>query len=196
VGTLATVATEPSGYPYGSLVTFAMHGADPIFLVSTLATHTKNLVADRRASLMVAEELAADPLANGRVTLVGDCARLATPGAARDAFLTEHPGASYYADFTDFSFFRLEVTSVRYIGGYGRMSWVELDAWRTAEPDPLAPHASDILAHMNRDHADALVAYAKAFTRASDTARAVMTGVDPPSSYLVRHLNRCFENSR
>lgn len=177
-GALATIAKDPDGFPYGSFVTFAMDGADPIFLISRLAAHTKHLEADPRASLLVFEDEAEDPLANGRVTLVGECKKLETPGAARERYLAAHPGAAYYADFTDFGFFRLEVQSVRYIGGYGRMSWVEIEQWRGAAPDPLAAHARGIIEHMNEDHADALVAYARAFTRAQNAEHVVMTGID------------------
>jgi hypothetical protein len=179
-GTLATIALEPAGFPYGSFVTFALHGPNPVFLISRLAAHTQHLEADPRASLMVAESQQDDPLANGRVTLVGPCERVAAPEdeRARDAYLATHPHASYYVDFSDFGFYRLDVQSIRYIGGYGRMSWVDPDAWRTAEADPLAPHAAGVLAHMNEDHADALVAYARAFTRATATERVVMTGID------------------
>ena len=179
VATLATVARDPAGYPYGSFVTYAMLGADPVFLISRLATHTQNLIADPRASLMVAERESGDPLANARVTLVGDCAAIDAPhDKAREAFLSAHPDASYYADFTDFGFYRLEVRSVRYIGGYGRMSWVQIRDWCTAEPDPLGPHASAIVAHMNDDHADALLAYARAWTRVRGASDVRMTGID------------------
>jgi heme iron utilization protein len=67
---------------------------------------------------------------------------------------------------------------VRYIGGFGRMSWVEAADFRAAEPDPLAIHAESILEHMNADHADANLAYARAFTRAGDATAARMTAVD------------------
>lgn len=175
-GTLSTLNAD--GYPHGSYVTFALDGPDPVFLVSKLATHTQNLDGDVRASLMAHESHADDPLANGRVTLVGNCERLDDDVSARAAFLAVHPQAEYYVDFKDFGFYRLRVESLRYIGGYGRMSWVDVDDWRSAEPDPLAPHTGDIIQHMNQDHADALVAYARAFTRATDTDQAVMTGVD------------------
>lgn len=175
-GTLSTLNAD--GYPHGSYVTFALDGPDPVFLVSTLASHTKNLMGSARASLMAHESHADDPLANGRVTLVGDCTKLEAPTTAREAFLAAHPQAEYYVDFKDFSFWKLTVASIRYIGGYGRMSWVDLDGWQSAEPDPIAPHVAGIIEHMNDDHADALVAYAHAFTRAKDTDQAVMTGID------------------
>lgn len=177
-GTLCTIAIEPAGYPYGSFVTFALDDGAPVFLISKLAAHTQHLEADPRASLLVAEDHAEDPLANGRVTLVGDAARLEDSPSARSAFLAVHPSASYYVDFSDFAFWRLTVASVRYIGGYGRMSWVDGSAFCDAAPDPLAPHAAGILEHMNEDHEDALVAYARAFTRATEAEQAVMTAID------------------
>jgi len=178
-GTLCTLALEPAGYPYGSFVTVAFENGDPVFLISRLAEHTKNLEQDPRASLLVAESGSADPLANGRVTLLGLCTRVdGEGGRARAAFLAAHPNAAYYADFRDFAFWTLHVSSVRYIGGYGRMSWVSQVEWQAAEPDPLGPAAAGMIAHMNADHAEALVLYCKAFSRATEITAASMTGVD------------------
>jgi putative heme iron utilization protein len=179
-GTLCTLARQPEGYPYGSLITFALDAGDPIFLISELAEHTKNLRQDARASLLVAESRPGDPLANGRVTLLGPCAPIgeAERQRASEAYLARHPGASYYSGFRDFAFWRLQVSGVRYIGGYGRMSWVEPEQWRSAEPDPIAPEATAILEHMNQDHADALPAYCRALAGVSDVESALMTSID------------------
>ena len=178
-GTLCTLASDPEGYPYGSFVTVAFEKGNPIFLISGLAEHTKNVERDPRASLLLAESGSPDPLANGRVTLLGPCARVGDDGGgARAAFLATHPNSRYYADFRDFGFWALEVQSVRYIGGYGRMSWISEDEWQGAEPDPLGGSAAGIIAHMNADHADALVSYCKAFSKATDASAASMTGID------------------
>ncbi len=179
-GTLSTVALDPAGYPYGTFVTYAMDGARPIFLVSRIAEHTKNLAADGRASLLVHESGKADPLANARVTLVGRVSRLerAASSTARAAFLAAHPYAESFVDFDDFDFHALDVDALRYIGGYGRMSWVSADEYRDATPDPIAAVARGILEHMNDDHADALVLYCRAFSRAKDAERAEMTAID------------------
>jgi putative heme iron utilization protein len=178
-GTLCTLALEPEGYPYGSFVTVAFDEGNPVFLISGLAEHTKNLERDPRASLLVAESGADDPLANGRVTMLGPCTRVEGDGGrARAAFLTVHPNAAYYADFRDFAFWNLRVNAVRYIGGYGRMSWISEENWQAAEADPLAPYAAGAIAHMNADHADAMVLYCKAFSKATDITSATMTGVD------------------
>jgi putative heme iron utilization protein len=178
-GSLATVAIEPAGYPYASFVTFALMDGEPLFLISRLAEHTRNLLADSRASLLAHEVGNADPLANGRVTLVGRANKLPRGDAlARDTYLAVHPTAAYYVDFEDFDFYRLALEAVRYIGGYGRMSWVSADDFRRASADPIADAAPRILEHMNQDHAEALRLYARAFTRAVDAEKATMTAID------------------
>jgi putative heme iron utilization protein len=186
-GTLCTLtrgqenpAFESNGFPYGSFVTYGLDQGNPVFLISTLAEHTHNLLGDKRASLLIAEPGEGDPLARSRVTLVGRAKQLprGKEGTARELFLAAHPGAGYYVDFKDFSFWRLNVDAVRYIGGYGRMSWVPLDEWQAAGPCPISPHAARIIDHMNNDHADTMVLYCRAFTKATDTQSATMTGVD------------------
>jgi hypothetical protein len=179
--TLCTLAREPEGYPYGSFVTFAICGGNPVLLISGLAEHTRNLTADARASLLVAETAQADPLANGRVTLLGRCATVdgeVDRDAASRAFLAAHPNAAYYAGYGDFSWWKLTVESVRYIGGYGRMSWVSREEWVAAEPDPLSEHSAAIIEHMNTDHAATMLDYCRGLTRAADAKAATMTGVD------------------
>ncbi len=183
--TLATLARDPAGYPYASLVTVAFDEEGcPLFLLSTLAEHTANLVADARASALVAEPMddARDPLAIGRMTLLGACRRVAADdpshAAVKAAFLAAQPSASYYVDFRDFGFFRLDVESIRYVGGFGRMSWVAGTDYRKAEADPLAASADGILSHMNTDHAEAVVAYARHLAFIEDAASATMTAVD------------------
>jgi putative heme iron utilization protein len=179
-GTLCTLAREPAGYPYGSLITFGISAGDPVFLISELAEHTKNLRADARASLLVAENRPGDPLANGRVTLLGQCLPATAERRARASasFLARHPGSASYAEFGDFNFWCLEVNAVRFIGGYGRMSWLSVEEWRAASPDPIAPDAAAILAHMNQDHADALPAYCQAFSAVGAVLGAEMTHID------------------
>ena len=182
-GALSTLALEPPGTPFGSVVTY---GTDrqgrPTFFVSTLAEHTRNLQADPRASLLVVEHTpaGADPLASGRVTLLGTVHEVVDPderSAARAGYLAANPSA-FYVDYGDFRCLRLDVTSVRYVGGFGRMSWVEAEAYRIAEPDPLHPGAASILAHMNTDHAAALVTLCHHFARRTDVVAASMTAVD------------------
>jgi putative heme iron utilization protein len=181
--TLCTVARDPEGYPYGSLVTIAIDAVGrPLFLLSTLAEHTGNLLARAEASVLLTEPLDAhdQPLAVGRVTILGPCAQVSADerGAVRETFLAHQPSASYYVDFSDFAFYRLEPAALRYVGGFGRMSWVSAQDYRAAEPDPLMSAARGILAHMNGDHAEALLAYARVLASIPDAESATMTSVD------------------
>jgi putative heme iron utilization protein len=192
--TLCTLALDPAGYPYGSLVTFALHDGHPVFLISRIAEHTRNVAGDPRASLLVHESGKADPLSNGRVTLLGRCTKLAGDEArqagVRASFLAAHANAGYYVDYADFDFWRLDVEAVRYIGGYGRMSWVDAGDFARATPDPLAPAAERILAHMNEDHADSLRLYAQKLTSAVDAERAIMTAIDRYGFEMTIHTPR------
>ena len=58
------------------------------------------------------------------------------------------------------------------------MSWVESAAWEEAEPDPIAASAAGVIAHMNADHADALIDYCLAFSKATTVKSATMTSID------------------
>ncbi len=182
-GALATVAADPDGYPYGSVASSGLddHG-NPLFFVSLMAEHTQNAIRDPRASLLVTEPVpdGADPLASGRVTLLGRIAPVGDDGrdVARDRYLAANPAASYYIDFGDFAFYRLDVESIRYVGGYGRMSWVDAAAYAAAQPDPLAGAAAGIIEHMNADHADAQVLFCRHFAARPDTTEATMSAVD------------------
>jgi putative heme iron utilization protein len=181
--TLSTLAREPAGYPYGSLVTVAVDARGrPLLLLSELAEHTQNLAHCADASLLLAEPMDRhrQPLALGRVTLLGPCRRVepAERDAVRATFLEVQPDASYYVDFKDFAFYRLEPIALRYVGGFGRMSWVTAEDYAAAEPDPLAATAAGILSHMNGDHADAVLAYARGLSRLPEATAATMTAVD------------------
>lgn len=183
-GALSTLALDPPGTPFGSVVTYGLDPAgQPQFFVSTMAEHTRNIQADPRASLLVTEDVApgADPLAAGRVTLLGTAREVDDPAersAAREGYLAANPNA-YYVDYGDFLCLRLEVTAIRYVGGFGRMGWVDPARYRTAEPDPLAgATAAAILGHMNADHADALVTLCRHFAARPAVESASMTAVD------------------
>lgn len=175
---------KPAGHPYGSLVEVAgLEGGDVLMFLSDLADHTKNLKADGRASLLVSEGFAADnPLADERATLLGDIERVERSDALRETYLEVHPHASAYIDFSDFNFYRLAPDRIRYVGGFGRMSWLEGDDYRAAAPDPLRHAAPGAIEHMNEDHVDAMVAMVRHFTDHGDA---------PVSDVRMVRLDKC-----
>jgi putative heme iron utilization protein len=181
VGSLSTLSRKRPGYPFGSLMPFALDGEGrPIFLISTMAMHTQNLQQDARASLLVTQpEAEGDPLGAARVTLVGNASVLAGPeiAEARRLYLECHANSKYWVDFDDFSFFRMEVVDVYYVGGFGVMGWIAAPEYAQGQADPLADAAAGILQHMNADHRDALIVLARVFGGV-EAQEATMTSVD------------------
>lgn len=178
-GVVATLDRE-SGSPYASVIELlpTEEGEIVVFL-SELAEHTKNFQADPRVSIVVAEEMAADRiLALGRATFQGSIERVDDPAIFRDAYLARHPEAVTYIDFSDFAFYRITVERCRYIGGFGRMSWIDQASYAEAEVDPLVEAAPSVVAHMNDDHADNLLEYAHAFAHAFWATSARMVRMD------------------
>lgn len=182
-GALATLARD--GHPASSLVSLAtdIDGA-PLILISALSAHTGNLIADPRASLLIASTGKGDPLAHARITLKLAARRVSRETAegerVRRRFLARQPKAALYADFGDFSFFSLEILGASLNGGFGR-------AYELAASDILsAPAAAQALAeieagavaHMNEDHAEALELYATALLGARK-GHWRATGLDP-----------------
>ena len=181
IGSLSTLSRKQSGFPFGSVMPYGLddHGR-PIFLISTMAMHTQNLQADPRASLLVNQEDAGgDPLGASRVTLVGNVLPLpdAKVAEARKLYLASYANSKYWVDFEDFSFYRMNVVDVYYVGGFGVMGWVSASEYDRGQADPLADSMAEIIQHMNADHKDALVLLAREFARV-ESQEATMIAVD------------------
>src|SRR5579872_88307 len=181
IGSLSTLSRKQPGFPFGSVMPYGLDGhGRPIFLISTMAMHTHNLQADSRASLLVTQPGASgDPLGASRVTLIGNVLTIADSEVpeARKLYLARYPNSQYWVDFEDFSFYRMHVIDVYYVGGFGVMGWVSDSDYEHAQPDPLADAAGEIIQHMNADHKDALVLLARAFARI-ESQEATITAVD------------------
>ncbi|MCC6947488.1 MAG: HugZ family protein [Bradyrhizobiaceae bacterium] len=177
-GALATLL--PSGAPHASLVTVAnLADGSPVLLLSRLARHTENILADPRVSLLIEGPRAGDPLAGARVSIAGTIATTDNP-AARRRFLARHSSAAGYAGFKDFAFWRIEMTGAHLVAGFGRI--VDLSA---ADLSTEVADAAEVLAaeesaieHMNADHADAIERYATRLLGAEAGPWRVM-GIDP-----------------
>src|SRR5579883_896026 len=107
LGTLSTLSRRWPGFPYGSVMPYAQdERGRPIFLISTMAMHTQNLQADPRASLLVRDTHAKDPLASARVTLLGHTSPVpdSESSAVRQLYLNRHHNSQQWVDFDDFSF--------------------------------------------------------------------------------------------
>ena len=181
IGSLSTLSRKQPGFPFGSVMPYGLDDQGrPIFLISTMAMHTQNLQADERASLLVTQpDSSGDPLGSSRVTLIGNALRVpaAELAEARKLYVARYENSKYWVDFEDFSFYRLEVVDVYYVGGFGVMGWVSRSEYGRARVDPLADAAAGIIEHMNRDHQEALILLGRAFA-GIDSQEATMTSVD------------------
>jgi putative heme iron utilization protein len=160
---VGTLATSDKGHPFASLVTPAcLPDGSLAILVSKLSEHTRHLAAEPRCSVLLAGvPVTVNPQTTPRVTFIGT-AEVVEDRALRARFLTVHPYASLYADFGDFSFWRIKAEALRLVGGFGRAYRLKAS---DVTPDAAAMEAvlaaeTGILEHCNRDHADALAAIA------------------------------------
>ncbi len=161
---------QGSGDPYCSLVNVATatDGA-PLLLISRLAVHTKNVLADPRVSLMLDERKAGDPLQGARVMLMGTAA-VTSDRDARRRYLERQPEAQMFAEFADFAFYRMTLRGAHLVAGFGRI--VDLNPQdiltETGDAAELVAAEPEIIAHMNGEHADAVRLFATKLLGAPD----------------------------
>ena len=178
--------TRGDGTPYGSLANIASDVAGrPLILISRLAWHTQNLEADARGSVLAGELPAkGDALVGPRVTVLGRFERVEDANL-RWRYLARHPQASLYADFPDFSFWRLSPSAIHGVAGFGRIE--------TLTPDEVFPVAAEMEAlemsaieHMNHDHAEAIHLYATKILKAPPGPWRVLA-IDPDGADIGLH---------
>src|ERR1700689_5002806 len=162
-GALATLMAG-SGDPYCSLVNVASHpDGSPVLLISRLAIHTKNLLADSRVSLMLDERVEGDPLEGARIMLSGHAEEIAADrDIVRQRYLNAHPTAEVFVDFKDFSFFRIRPAGTHLVAGFGRIVDLKPAQFLTdiSDAGALLEAEQGAVEHMNTDHQEALGLYA------------------------------------
>lgn len=181
-GILSSHSARFEGYPFGSVAPFVLdHSCQPVILISNIAEHTKNIIANPKVSLLVFAG-AEDLQANARLTLLGEAAKINKDEDAnlRARYLRYLPQASSYFDMHDFAFYRIQIRQARYIGGFGKMSWIsenDLLSDIASIGSPLASQEAAIVEHMNADHSESLISYCKHF-HGVETTHAQMLGID------------------
>ncbi|OVA06360.1 protein of unknown function DUF2470 [Macleaya cordata] len=157
-GMLSTFSLKYDGYPSGSMVDFACdHDGSPILAVSSLAVHTKDLLANPKCSLLVSRD--PDDRTDLVITIHGDATVVSDKDkdGIRTAYLRRHPNA-FWVDFGDFQFMRIEPKVVRYVSGVATalLGSGEFDKedYKAAKVDPISQFANPVTSHMNKDHAE------------------------------------------
>jgi putative heme iron utilization protein len=193
----AALATTLAGRPYVSLVaTACAFDASPILLLSDLAQHTRNLLADPLVSLLFDDTAEyPDPLAGPRLTLIGRAERCADPHALA-RFAARHPASAGYAGFADFHLYRVAIERGHLVAGFGRIAWIEAEHLRFGgAAAALAKAEAEVVAHMNERHADAVALYAMRLLGRQDEGWR-MTGIDPEGIDLRRPMEAGGDTAR
>jgi len=162
---LATaLARAGSAWPYASLGLVAVdNDASPLLWLSELADHGRNIAADPRVALLFDGTAGwKDPLAGPRASVLGRILRADAPHL-KARFIARHSGAAFYAGFKDFQLYRVAVERAHLVAGFGEIHWLPGDAvlFDAGGAAPLAEAEREIIAHMNRDHGDAVAAIAR-----------------------------------
>ena len=138
-GTLATISAGHDGWPFASVTPYGLDAAgNPTLLLSSLAEHTRNLLRDPRASLLVTGGQAdKTPLESPRATLLGTVASVAPEqrDEIQERYIERHPEAAQWVSFGDFAFYRLDVHEAYLVGGFGSMSWITGEEYRHVETE-------------------------------------------------------------
>ena len=184
---LSTLDIETGGTPYGSLVlTACTHEASPLVLLSDLARHTRNFNADPRVSMLFAKP-GTDAISLSRATLIGTM-EACDSDVLRERFLRRHGRSRDHMAFADFHLYRLVPESVHFIGGFGRIETLDASEvlLEAGTYDALAEAESEIVAHMNDDHREAIRAYAHGHADRPGVDWS-MTNIDPEGIDLARN---------
>jgi putative heme iron utilization protein len=188
-GTLATLDRN-TGHPFASLVNVATDvDGSPVILTSRLSTHTANLEADGRASVLLAETGKGDPLAHPRLTVMGEFSVFANESTdqarVRRRFLARHPKSELYAGFGDFAFWRMNVVSAHLNGGFARAADLKASDVLTdiSGAEEIIAAEDGAVTHMNEDHADAIGLYATKLLGEDDGLWRI-SGLDPDGADL------------
>ena len=158
------------------------YDASPVLLISRLALHTGNILADSRVSLMLDERAEGDPLEGARIMLAGRAEEAAEGELelVRRRYLAAHPSAEVFVEFKDFSFFRIRPSGAHLVAGFGRIVDLGPEQFLTDLGDAagLLEAEAGAVAHMNEDHREAMNLYATRLLGA-DSADWACTGCDP-----------------
>ena len=185
-GILSTNSVEMSGYPFGSVVPYCLdQTGNPIILISRIAQHTKNILADPKVSLITIEQGLDDIQTGGRLTWVSDVKTLQEDesDAAAARYYRYFPYAADYHKTHDFDFYRLELIRARYIGGFGKIHWISPENILLTNAFSIDQERG-MIDHMNNDHVEAMKKYCSTAGIEIGSEDPEMAGIDEEGFHL------------
>lgn len=185
-GILSTHSIDVPGYPFGSVIPYCLdRQGRPVMLISRIAQHTKNILANPKVSLIVTEGDADDAQTVGRMTCLGDVIKAVEDDVdTAERYYRYFPQSRDYHKTHDFDFYYIDLVRVRYIGGFGKIHWVEKEDFLLSNPFN-ATEETRIVEHMNSDHSEALHHYCKLRRIELKNGHApIMAGIDSEGFHL------------
>ena len=183
---LCTHSIDVAGYPFGSVAPYCLNqSGEPLILISDIAQHTKNILADERVSLIAMERDADDQQTVGRVTYLGNAKKVdGNDVDSTERYYSYFPQSRDYHKTHGFDFYRIEPVRIRFIGGFGKIYWIEKDDF--LNPNPFSfTEEKGMIDHMNADHLDAIKHYCVLHDiHYPDDVTPVMAGIDSEGFHL------------
>tara|TARA_Y100001970_G_scaffold631_1_gene723 strand:+ start:687 stop:1415 length:729 start_codon:yes stop_codon:yes gene_type:complete len=181
-GILSTISKKHDNYPFGSFVTYVTAGSRTTYLyLSDLAEHTKNLKHQSKACLTIFKlNPKGDKQNSERLALMGDLVPVDQLEFenCRERFHQILPDSKAYAKMHDFNFYKIQIKNIRWIGGFGKIAWLNSEDWKDNLPK-WSKSEGGIIDHMNVDHADTIVSALKAQHGVVDnTAKMMLLTID------------------
>lgn len=166
-GILSTHSTDLPGYPFGSITPYCLNrDGQAVILISTIAQHTRNIMADNKVSLIAYDPQVDDTQAAGRITYIANAVHLDDEAMA-ERYYRFYPHSRNFHKTHDFNFYTLDFVRARYIGGFGDIYWIEKADFLNANPFSFEEE-TNMIEHMNADHQDAINHYCDLFDIAYD----------------------------
>ena len=192
-GILSTVSKKHDDYPFGSFVTYVSGTSRTAYLyLSDLADHTKNLHHSPKSSLTIIKlNTVGDKQNSERLTIMGDLVPLSEGeiDSCKERYYKILPESKAYANMHDFNFYKIQIKNVRWIGGFGKIAWLDASKWEDKLPGWIKSEKG-IIEHMNEDHSDTIVDALKAQHGVNDkTAKMVQLTID---GYYLRTKSKIY----
>jgi hypothetical protein len=187
VAVVSTISKNMAGYPFGSVTPFMSDSDGKIYLyISDIAQHARNLHENNKTSITVYNQTeSGDQNENARITIVGDAKVVddAHHDDMLDRYVQLFPEAESYKQAHDFKLWQIDVKRVRYIGGFGKIFWLEQEEWNS-DPAPWNKQEADgMITHMNDDHQDAMALILQHYCGVNDE-QVIMSGIVSDGCYL------------
>lgn len=149
-GALCTLSKKLDGYPFGSIAPYLVdHDGSLLIFVSTLAEHTRNIRDDPRVSLITHDQRDPQIQSQGRVTVIGNAMPEPDRNQAGLRYLRYFPETQSYYPMQDFYFYRIRPIAIRYIGGFGKIHWIDMENYAVTQAEKFAARENILLAELN-----------------------------------------------